>query len=424
MSLSQSEIRPRRRPRRLPWLENLEARGLMSAVGGQGIVRADAVARPRHPTAVEMSGPTGSVVPQRRGARGHGGGTASPIEAFQGRRATAVQVRLRANPARGRSGIGSPIPVAPGVATDLGQKAGNVRSFQLVASQFTQQIANFPIKTAQVWGYNGSTPGPTLVAREGETVRVTITNNLPEPTTIHFHGMHEPNTADGVAGISQFAPIQPGQTYTYEFKPGHAGTFAYHTHTDTAVQEERGLAGMFVVLPRQPRWYDRVQEDFGLTLQSFSVPGEGQLVNPFPPGGEFNFFTINGKTGDASGGPMVINKGDLVRIRYYNASNLVHSMHLHGQDQIVVAVNGHPVPPERVTTLNVSPGEFFDVVFRANNPGNWIVHCSFPMHQTNDRMSGFNGAPVGMTRVFHYAGYAPVPPQYFSSQSFSSPTAG
>ncbi len=91
-------------------------------------------------------------------------------------------------------------------------------------------------------------------------------------------------------------------------------------------------------------------------------------------------------------------------------------MHLHGHDEILVAKNGHAVPSVRETTQDVAPGDFFDIEFTANNPGNWIFHYHVPHHTANKMMPGYNGAPVGMTRVFHYEGYQSVPPQYFRFQ--------
>ncbi|MDQ2880911.1 MAG: multicopper oxidase domain-containing protein [Actinomycetota bacterium] len=316
------------------------------------------------------------------------------------------------------------IPVTPSVPTDRGAKQGNTRTFTLTASQFSQQIANFPLKTATVWGYNGSTPGPTLIAYQGEQLKIVVTNQLPEPTTVHFHGLHEPNAADGVAGISQPDPIAPGQTYTYTFTPGHVGTFAYHSHFDGAVQELRGLDGALIVLPAQEHQSVHVDEDVMMTLQQFDPPGEDGLVKPFGESGQFPFSTINGKTGDASGGPITIHRGDRVRIRVYNASNLPHSMHLHGHDEILVAKNGHAVTPTRETTDTVGPGDFAMIEFTADNPGNWIFHCHFPHHTANAMTAGYNGAPVGMTRIFHYSDYAPVPTQYFSPAHYKSPTTG
>ena len=78
-----------------------------------------------------------------------------------------------------------------------------------------------------IWGYDGTAPGPTIRVKEGETVRVKLTNELPEPVTIHWHGLPVPNRMDGVAGITQDA-VEPGKSFTYEFKadvpPGSTGT--------------------------------------------------------------------------------------------------------------------------------------------------------------------------------------------------------
>jgi FtsP/CotA-like multicopper oxidase with cupredoxin domain len=327
--------------------------------------------------------------------------------------------------------VNETVPTTPSVATDNGQLVGNTRIFRLTAVEVTQQIATFPIKTAKVlaWKPTGSpdsaasTPGPTLLSYVGEKIQFVVTNNLTMPTSLHPHGTHQPNSADGVAGID-FTPIPPGATRTYPaYEPGHAGTFAYHTHTDTAVEEPRGLVGLIIILPKKIAANDNPQVDVAMTLQQFNPSNDdGKTIADSAPAvpkpderGMYPFSTINGKTGDASGGPINIKKGDLVQIRLYNASGMVHSMHLHGMDMQLVAVNGHPRTPTTVTTQSISPGEFFTLQFRANNPGNWVFHCSFPGHVANAAMSGYEGAPVGMLRVFHYIGAPAVPAQYFAA---------
>jgi len=303
------------------------------------------------------------------------------------------------------------IPETPSVPTYFGQltcaggqqpdprqpaPAGCTRVFSLTAVAFTQQIANFPMKTATVWGYQAqgqapSTPGPTLISFADEKVQLRQTDQLPEPTTTHVHGLHQPNDADGVAGVSQPVPIAVGQTFAYPaFVPGHVGSFAYHSHFDGAAQEMRGLDGMWDVLPRQEHASVKVDVDLNMTLQIWGWEKEGSLVQPFGTGvaKQFPFDTINGKTGDASGGPITIKKGDRVRIRIYNASQQTHSMHLHGQDEILVSRNGHAVAPVRETTQDITPGDFFELEFTADNPGNWIFHCHFPHHTANGMSAG------------------------------------
>lgn len=116
---------------------------------------------------------------------------------------------------------------------------------------------------------------------------------------------------------------------------------------------------MWTVLPRSERRSVHVNHDFVMTLQEFYFTMDNELVKPFPPGtGDFDFFTINGKTGDASGGPITIEQGECIRIRLYNASQEDHSMHLHGQDEVEVSKNGHANPAVRETTDDLGPGNF------------------------------------------------------------------
>lgn len=293
------------------------------------------------------------------------------------------------------------MPVTPDVQNLASTMVSGVREFHVRAHVFQQKIATFPVQTAEVWGYNASTPGPTAISYEGETIRFVVQNDLPVPTTVHFHGMHQPNEDDGVAGVDQ-TPVPPGGSHTYEFTPGHAGFFAYHAHTSDATQELKGLEGVFVVLPREEPREQRVDRDYLFTLQSFFFKQEGQPVNPFPPGGEFNFHVMNGVTRDAAS-ELPARVGERVRIRFYNASQLMHAMHLHGADMVIVSQNGHRRPEagqERVTTVDIGPGNFFEVEVVFDKPGKWIFHCHFPHHTTNDMQDGPNGTPVGMSRVF------------------------
>ena len=106
-----------------------------------------------------------------------------------------------------------------------------------------------------LWTYGGHYPGPELRVREGERVRVIVENGLPEPTSVHWHGLPVPNAMDGVPGLTQ-PPIAPGASFTYEFDAAPAGSYMYHSHQ--GLQIERGLFGPLVVEERAPHVaYDR-----------------------------------------------------------------------------------------------------------------------------------------------------------------------
>ncbi|NIC39830.1 multicopper oxidase domain-containing protein, partial [Aquabacterium sp. A08] len=100
-----------------------------------------------------------------------------------------------------------------------------------------------------MWGYNGQSPGPTIEVVEGDRVRCFVTNRLPEPTTIHWHGQRLPNGMDGVSGVNQ-PPIAVGKTYVYEFVARRPGTFMYHPHADEMTQMAMGMMGLWITHPR------------------------------------------------------------------------------------------------------------------------------------------------------------------------------
>lgn len=104
-------------------------------------------------------------------------------------------------------------PGAKGAGADVRKPApgGCTRTFALTASPFEQKISNFPAQRWKVWGYNHSTPGPTLISYAGEPVKLVVKNRLPVPTTVHPHGLHQPNVQDGVAGVNE-TPIMPGRS--------------------------------------------------------------------------------------------------------------------------------------------------------------------------------------------------------------------
>src|SRR5690349_12705680 len=200
----------------------------------------------------------------------------------------------------------SPIHVAAPDIADLPFTLDNgTKVFHLIAEPVKQQIT--PHKTLDVWGFNGSAPGPTIQITQGDRVRVIVDNHLPEPTSMHWHGFEIPHNMDGGPGISQ-DPIPPGGRFVYEFTLHQEGTFFYHSHM--AMQEMMGSLGAFIMHPKNA-YAPRADKDFVLMLQEYAVLPNNTVPNSMNM--EFNWLVINGKAGPAIT-PLIVRLGDRVRI--------------------------------------------------------------------------------------------------------------
>jgi len=132
-----------------------------------------------------------------------------------------------------------------------------------------------PGRVTRAWGFNSQIPGPTIEAHVGDVLEVRFTNRLPEPTTIHWHGLQVPAAMDGTDMVQH--PIAPGETFTYRFKLPDAGTFWYHPHSNETVQLERGLYGAMVVRgPDEPR----LDTEQVLVFDDVQLDRKGQIKPP------------------------------------------------------------------------------------------------------------------------------------------------
>jgi hypothetical protein len=276
---------------------------------------------------------------------------------------------------------GQPAVVTPNGATLQWKAVRGAKVGHLVAMPIVNQFA--PGLEADCWGYNGSTPGPTIEAVEGDRVRLYVTNRLPEPTTVHWHGVLLPNGMDGVAGLNQ-KPIEPGQTFKYEFTFKTPGTFMYHPHFDEMTQMALGMVGMIVVHPRNPRG-PRVDRDFVLMTHEWKIVPGSRRPDPTEMI-DFNLLTFNSKAFPGTE-PLVVGKNERVRIRLGNLSATDHHpIHLHGYHFNVTATDGGPIVgdgrwPE--TTVLVPVGSTRDIEFIADAPGDWALHCHMTHHIMN-----------------------------------------
>ena len=256
-------------------------------------------------------------------------------------------------------------------------------------------------QTFHTFAFAGQVPGPLFYVDEGDDIVVKVNNLTALPHTIHWHGIlqRESWKMDGVPDVTQEG-IPPGESFTYKFKAEPSGTLWYHCHVN--VNEHvalRGMWGPFIVRPRKPTALEkRVTRDFIVMLADWSSkwaekPGFGGI-----PGDSFDYFTINGKS-YPDDEPLRVHQGDVVRIRFIGAGDLVHSIHIHGHVMKIAFKDGHPLAdPIDADTVLVGPGERYDVIFDADNPGRWMVHDHVDTHTTNgDRPDG------GIMTVIEYA---------------------
>ena len=259
-----------------------------------------------------------------------------------------------------------------------------VKVFHLIAEEVEHEFA--PGIKAFCWGYNGRVHGPTIEAVEGDRVRIYVTNKLPAPTSVHWHGIILPNGMDGVGGLNQRA-IKPGETFKYEFTLVQHGTNIYHSHHDEMTQMAMGLMGMFIIHPRKPE-RRRADREFAFLLSEWQVIPGTKRPNPNQMT-DFNLFTLNARVFPGTE-PIVAKLGDLVRVRVANLSAMDHHpIHLHGHTFRVVGSDGGDSSEEIIryerqeATVIVPVGQARTFEFVADNPGDWAMHCHMTHHVMN-----------------------------------------
>lgn len=291
--------------------------------------------------------------------------------------------------------------------------------FTIVAKEATHQLnKNASVKA---WTFNGSVPGSQIRVKEGEKVKITLKNELPDPVSIHWHGIPVPNEMDGIPGVTQNA-VQPGESFTYEFTAANPGTYMYHTHQDGVNQLDKGLYGSFIVEPKEKtfdrdftlmldEWMSNPKEDdssmnamnhgnmsgmdhsnmSGMNSSESSDTKERNNDSSMDGGSmghsmnNYDIFSINGKSGDLVE-PLKVKEGEKIRIRLANIGFMSHKIHLHGHKFKVVAADGQELnePQElKDQLISIAPGERYDIEFTADNPGEWYIECHGDMEGTD-----------------------------------------
>ena len=168
---------------------------------------------------------------------------------------------------------------AASAAQDLTARLGKV---QLAPSDYPE---------TEIWGYDGGVPGPEIRLHQGESLTRRLVNELPQPTSVHWHGLRIPNAMDGVPGMTQDT-VAPDEKFTYGFTPPDAGTFWYHTHNQSTEQVVRGLYDLLIVDEVDP---PEVDHDISVVVDDWRMTEHAAINEEF---GTMHDWTHAGRIGN------------------------------------------------------------------------------------------------------------------------------
>ncbi|MGB8464349.1 MAG: copper oxidase [Terrimicrobiaceae bacterium] len=267
-----------------------------------------------------------------------------------------------------------------------------VKVFHLICEEvdhvFVPRTAYNDELRAYCWGFNGQVHGPTIECVEGDRLRIYVTNKLPASTSIHWHGILLPSGMDGVGGLNQ-APVEPGETFKYEFTVWQHGTFMYHSHHDEMTQMALGMLGMLIVHPREPKG-PAPDRDYVFMLSEWKIKPGTKRPDPNEMT-DFNILTFNGRAYPGTA-PLLAKLGDRVRVRLGNLSAMDHHpIHIHGHAWRIIEADGGSIAEVAQwpgTSVLLAAGTTRAVEFIANNPGDWAMHCHMTHHVMNQMGHG------------------------------------
>ena len=258
-------------------------------------------------------------------------------------------------------------------ALPVGQVRAATHDYRLTVGIARVPIVGGAYPETDIWAYNRMAPGPEIRIPQGSRLRVAVENKLAEATTVHWHGIRLPNGMDGVPHLTQ-KPIEPGESFVYEFDMPDAGTYWYHPHQRSFEQVGRGLHGPLIVEERSPI---RVDRDVTWVLDDWRLQPDAQISADF---GNFrdiahngrigNTVTVNGRVPDT----FAVRRGERVRLRLINAANArIFGLAFAGHRPMVIAIDGQPVEPHEPAggLVVVAPAMRVDLVLDfMEQPGN------------------------------------------------------
>ncbi len=278
-------------------------------------------------------------------------------------------------------------------AASLAPKFGMAAPDVLRAGPASLQILPDGQNATALWGFNGSSPGPELRVRQGDTLAVRFENGTDQPSTIHWHGIRLENAMDGVPDLTQ-PLVQPGEGFDYAFRVPDAGTYWYHSHHQSWEQVAKGLYGPLIVEERDP---PKVDADITVTLDDWRLEETGAMMGGF---GNMHDFAHGGRLGNFA---MIlpsqesVRLGDRVRLRLINtATARVFPMRIEGLKAKVVALDGMPLAePRDITDLQIAPAQRVDIIGDVEAQVDFLFVARDSLYEMGSlSLDGENGAPA------------------------------
>ena len=274
--------------------------------------------------------------------------------------------------------------------------------FRLRAESVTVRLLPDGQGETRMLGFNGSSPGPEIRARQGGRVAVSFENGIDGASAVHWHGIHIDNAMDGVPGLTQ-AAVKPGGAFDYVFDAPHPGTYWYHSHERSWEQVAKGLYGPLIVEERDP---PRVDHDITVVLDDWRLTRSGGLAPNF---GNRHDFSHDGRLGNFARALLsreAVRRGDRVRLRLINtATARIFRVRIGGGDGIVVAHDGMPLAkPAPLGELVLAPAQRTDVILNVGAPVTFAMATRGGAYELGKiAIDGVNPAPID-------APTAPLPP--------------
>jgi FtsP/CotA-like multicopper oxidase with cupredoxin domain len=239
-----------------------------------------------------------------------------------------------------------------------------IKVFEVKATKVQWEVT--PGQMVEAYAYNGVVPGPEIRVTEGDKVRVRLTNGLgDEATAIHFHGLLIPNAMDGVPFITQ-PPVNPGESFNYDFVARNPGSHMYHSHLNSAFQVTKGLLGAFIIEPKDKSAGPKFDKEYTMIL------GDGPLG-----------YTLNGH-GFPGTEVLTAHKGEKLLVRFMNEGLMIHPMHLHGMPMTIIGQDGYRNTPYMCDTVNIAPGQRIEALVDCTEVGAWAFHCHILSHAESE----------------------------------------